>query len=145
MLAQPRGRRRPSQALLPLSRASWSPARPDLVSPTPASFCQFYEKFYQDSRLRHREEGSHCRLPAPAPAPAPKSPSVCTLLPITCKNSIRKHLSTPSLFTFKGLNSLFTGLSTTPRPSGEESPGPVLCGPEPCLRRPVLVTVMSYP
>ena len=47
---------------------------------------------------------------------------VCTLLPITCTNSIRKHLSTPSLFTFKGLNSLFTGLSTIPGPNGEESP-----------------------
>lgn len=61
---------------------------------------------------------------SPSPRPwVPKVPEcVCTLLPITCTNSIRKHLSTPSLFTFKGLNSLFTGLSTIPGPNGEESP-----------------------
>lgn len=60
---------------------------------------------------------------SPLPPPgSPKSPSVCTHLPITCTNSIRKHLSTPSLFTFKGLNSLFTGLSTIRGPNREESP-----------------------
>lgn len=109
------------QVLFLLSQTSWLPARPDLVSLTLASFCQCYKKFYQDFCLQHKKEGAHCRLPA-TPPPSPKSLSVCTFSPITCTNSIRKHLSTPSLFTFKGLNSLFTGLSTSRGPHREESP-----------------------
>jgi hypothetical protein len=55
------------------------------------------------------------RLPPPTPPHHNVlSSSVCPPLPITRTNSIRRHSSTPSLFTFKGLNSLFTGLSTNP-------------------------------
>lgn len=77
----------------------------DLVSLCPVSFCQF-----------HRTPRQLCALLTRPPPPprSPKSSSVCSRLPITCTKSIRKHLSTPSLFTFKGLNSLFTGLSTNP-------------------------------
>lgn len=101
-----------------------SPARPDMGPGTPAPSHPFHQKFYGDFCLQHKKEASCCPQPAPCPRPrVPKVPEcVCTLLPITCTNSIRKHLSTPSLFTFKGLNSLFTGLSTIPGPNGEESP-----------------------
>ena len=107
-----------------MSQMSRSPACPDLVSGTPAHHVNFIRNSISTSARSLKKEGSCGPQPAPPlpPPGPPKSPSVCMLLPITCTNSIRKHLSTPSLFTFKGLNSLFTGLSTIPDPNGEESP-----------------------
>ena len=118
---KPRG---PQEVLLPWSQRPWSPARLHLVSLLPTSLCRFHKKFYQGFYLPHKKEAAHCPQPAPSQTSAgPQSPRVCVpLLPITCTNSIRKRLSTPSLFTFKGLNSLFTGLSTSRGPNRAESP-----------------------
>lgn len=124
MLISHRRHSSPWQALLQLSQTSWSPAHPDLASGTPAPLRRSHQKFCRDFCPQPQEGRLAWSSASPSPRPwVPEAPEcVCTLLPITCTNSIRKHLSTPSLFSFKGLNSLFTGLSTIPGPNGEESP-----------------------
>lgn len=96
-----------------MSQTPWSPACPDLLSLTPASLSGFCRKSKQPP----------ASLRGPRHPPRPQSPEGVYSLPITCTNAIRKHLSTPSLFTFKGLNSLFTGLSTSRGPDRSEKAG----------------------